>query len=249
MTVETNDLFKSADESTTNDNGGETVNLEELSKLEPTVLAKRLNDSQEFISRLKREQAELRGQLNERLTIEQFIDKLQNNQSQGQGNGTTNADQSSNNGSDSSAQFSKDDVAKLVNSLLGEERQKMTKQQNVAYINDTLTKEWGANYQAKLQEIAKDVGGPEFLGSLAETNPRAFLKLVGVNQTQAQPRVTSDGTPPRNQVLSTGQAKVHKTYKDFKELQRTNPRKYFSPEIQNEMYRLLSELGPEKFYS
>lgn len=253
-------LFNQLDDSNQDDKLEDQteVDSEDLQGLDPKELArrlvvaeKRLVDKDEFIETLKRETNDTRKELNQRMTIEQFMETMKNTGNQASANTSGDA----NNGSDNSnnaQSLKQEDVASLVRNLLEQEKKQSSKQDNVAYVARELTKAWGPKYSSKLKEKAQELGGEEFLGSLAETNPKAFLKLLDV--TGEAPRTQSPNTqnPPTNRMNSTAMASSNassfKTYKDFDKLRRENPKLFYSPQVQSERLRLAKELG-DKFYS
>lgn len=150
--------------------------------------------------------------------------------------------------------FTLEDVKKIVGETLSSSKDAETRQRNVEMVRETLQKTWGDKYQAKLEEAAKEFGGKEELARMAETNPRAFLKLVdangepkaaNTNQTNAA-LFNPNSSIQIGALTNKGQGTV-KGHKYFQELRKSDPKNYFSGPAFQERMASIAALG-EDYY-
>lgn len=209
-------------------------------------LAKGKLEADKHIERLEGEMQGLREELNQRLSLEKFLDKLEHGAEPKAPEVTTPQVQSQT--------ITPEDIAKTVKQILSTEKDVSTRQSNVDFVRSRLQEVWGRDYVSKLEEVAPEVGGKEFLSSIAETNPKAFLKLVGIDQQgrQVTPPVNTDVVvPPKNTTTVTpfGSAAIGvKNQAYFQKLRKEDPKKYWAAETQMEMHKIAEQMG-EAFFS
>lgn len=202
------------------------------------ALARGKFESDEFIAKLTREMREMREELDKKSTTEELIDKLRSSGVVQNSAGTPHIE--------TPIEPNREivDVKKQVAEILNSERQRQIAENNVALVRSELEKSWGDNISYKLKLKAKELGVSEqFLASTAETQPKAFLKLV---LDSARP---SDPDIPRSSVNSNQFAKREnvKNYKYYQQLRKDNRSLYFNPQTQVEMHKAAQTLG-EDFY-
>jgi hypothetical protein len=207
----------------------------------PEDLAKGKMESDQFIEQLKKEQAELREELSKRLTSEEVLEKIREaNQQQGQSQGDN-----------TSPQLSEERLSELVKKSLESTRTEETKLNNVQSVDQQLVNQFGDKAGEWLVNKAKDLGvSVNFLQDVASTSPQAFFNTVGLNQTNLGKASVTQGsvnTTVMSQVNTAGQPQ-HGTKKFYDQLRKENPRKYWTPEVQNQLFKSRQELG-DKFYS
>jgi hypothetical protein len=209
----------------------------------PEDLAKGKMEADQFIEQLKQEQAELREELSKRLTSEEVLEKIrENNQQQGQSQGDN-----------TSPQLSEERLSELVKNTLESTRTEETKQNNVQSVDQQLVNQFGDKAGEWLNTKSQELGvSIAFLQDVASTSPAAFFNTVGLNNTNQQGKasVTTStvNTETLGQVNTAGQPQQG-TKKFFDQIKKENPRKYWTPEVQNQLFKARMELGEEKFYS
>lgn len=196
-------------------------------------LAKSRLEADEFIERLKRENAEMRGTLTEKEAEYERILKAR------QESTTTQP-----------TQVKPDEIAGLVDERIKAVEAQRSAEQNLKAANDELVGKFGGDMDqakkylvAKAQELGVTV---DYLKAQAMQSPTVFKHLVG--GPEAKP-----GTPaPATAVSTTSSAPTsgirEGTWAFYEQLRKTNPSRYFSPEIQNKMFRDRKEKG-QTFYS
>lgn len=123
-----------------------------------------------------------------------------------------------------------EDVEKLLEAREANRR----KIANVEAVKAKMLETYGPNYGDTLKNVAGQMGvTPEYLENVAATSPQAFLRLVGTNR-EAPGFTPPDSSRPQDYQPSAGGAKKLSYYK---ELQKKDKAAYFSPAVQNQMYK------------
>lgn len=193
-----------------------------------------------YVRRLETEQKQLRDELQARIKMEEFLDKMNSS------NVTTSKSPESNvdNQSQEQGETTNLDIEKLLDQKLTERDRISQATRNLELVKQELKKSYGDNYVNKLKDTSQKTGvGEKFLNELAAQNPKAFLHFVGIEQKQD----SGFFVPPQGETFkpNLGSSKNFKFYED---LRKTNPTQYWKPQTQNEMYKELSSQGDENFY-
>lgn len=191
--------------------------------------------SDAFITQLQREAAELREDLSKRKTMEEVLSNLQNTPNQPNG-GNAPAGGSENNSSaldeETLNRLIQDRVKATIESTEAERNAKS----NVELVKNTLVSTWGNDYVAKLEAASAELGlSKDFVTSLARTQPKVLLKLVGAEASQPRAEanifspstagVVSAGLTARNSSSLPEQEK----YSYWQKMRTENPNFYHSP--------------------
>jgi hypothetical protein len=210
-------------------------------------LAKGKAEADAYIDHLKRELSELRSDLNQRLRLEELMTKLTES---AQARPAVEAESSQ---APAREEGNREALTpEKVEQILEQRERQRQAQHNLEESKKILRAAFGDKASNELLRRTEELGlSRDFVDNVARTSPTAFKKLIGLTDA---PQGTQETvfTPPRNQVNSgalpsSNNAGV-KTFAQYETLRRENPRKYFTPEVQNEMFRAAKELG-EKFYS
>lgn len=211
----------------------------------PQDLARAKLESDSFIERLKRENEQIRTELNARLTVEQLMDKVtasKETPNQPLGN------QPENNGEGGAKTFNEEDIARIVEQRITEKERTRIQESNLNQVRQALTEKFGPDFASQLKQTADSFGvGEEFLNNLAKEQPRAFLALVDregpktpqntqVNLFTPSPSVQ---TPRTQGFTPTGDRKM--SY--YEDLKRKDQALYWSPKVQNQMHQDAIKLG------
>lgn len=143
----------------------------------------------------------------------------------------------------SSEQLTKQDVL----GILEQKQKELQAKANVDTVKTELQKVWGDSYTSKLNEKSKQLGiSQDWLASVAETHPQAFLKIV----LDAPPNDTSRNVhvPPG----STGSNRIGtitggETQKDFRAQEKANPRLIHDVAFQTRKHAAAQRLGDAFF--
>lgn len=202
-------------------------------------------ESDAFIPQLQKENEGMRNELQTRMTLEEFWEKTQSQQKRTNDDGNDNRSQDRQ--GDQAANAPKpEDIMDLVRKTLQEETSKSQVTKNVEMVREELIRQWGPNFAERLNIRAKELGStPEFLGSMAESQPKAFLALMLGNTKNTDSGNTY--VPPRSSVNLPMGNTSGKNYAHYEKLRKNNPSEYWKPHVQNEMVKLAKEMG-EAFY-
>lgn len=201
--------------------------------------AKAIFEKDRFIDRLKMEQDELRKELKTRLGIEEFMTELKKT-----GNSNREPQVPVEPPVTSPASIKPEDITKIVQQKLEEERNIASTRQNVDTVKRALAEAWGNNFGEVLESKAISLGvSKEYLAKMAEEQPNALLLLVGINDTARQPAREQANNPVRSSVntagfLSSNKSEGQMKWDNFEKLRKENPKKYWSRQVQNEIHKI-----------
>lgn len=214
-------------------------------------LAKGKAHSDVFIARLQKEMDGLRQELNTRLKLEEFMDRMNSQNTQGaSGQATQTAATGANDGTANNSALSPDDIEKVVEQKLQAKEAELRVQQNLEVTKAKLQEAFGANYVAELESRVNSLGlSKDLVNQLAKSEPKALFAMLGLAGQQRQQDLLP--TSPRSSVNTAGMGAVgtaEKTYRDYEKIRKQNPGLYWSTQVQSEMHRQAMKLG-ERFYS
>lgn len=206
-------------------------------------LARGKYEADQFIERLKQEQAALRKELESRKRLEEVADLLSQQKSQ-----STEGLPPARQDGDKNATLTPEQLELMLEERLTKREQQQIKDRNISTVKQKLTEAFGQNYAAKLEQEANTLGvSKEYLTNLAAESPNAFLKLVGLDGRQQQSNLFSP--PPSSVNTASFAPNTHgeRTQAYYDKLKNTDPRVYWSPKVQNEMHRDAQRLGARFF--
>lgn len=204
------------------------------------ALAYAARKKDEHIRNLEREQEELRKELEKRLTMEDFVDKMKNASTQvPQPRTPSNAEpQAPSERVDNS--IKPEEIAKLVDERFQDRVRQTEEKENLEKVKRELMKHWGSDYQAKLKIAAQQLDVSEgFIDNLGKTHPDALLRLLEIRESKN----SEYSPPPRGGVapVSNPNNLGERDWKYFEKLRKENPSMYFSRKVQSEIHRLAME--------
>lgn len=201
--------------------------------LDEVALAKSWGHANKHITQIETEQAGLRKDLETRLTMEKFLEKINSrpippsNPDNQEGEEPVAPKQ---------PEFDFDQVKTLVKDEIVATQRQANAQANVNFVAKELTKVWGDAFSSKLSSRAKELGvTQEFLSSMAESHPQAFLELVVPKGTTVNPNAY---VPPRSDTRTTVVPKADGAWQNFEEMRKKDPRQYWSKETQREIHKM-----------
>lgn len=222
-------------------------------KLDVEGLAKGKYESDLFIQKLQREQAEMRKELDTRLSLEAYLEKTMN--SAGKAPAATSESNVQEQplghevpaGTKAASGLTEEQIAELVRKTLSTETNRSIQTRNIETAKAELEKAWGPHYANKLAEKARELGlGKDFLNGLAAESPKAFLSVLEVKPSSP---VDPNYAPPQSSVRPTdGKAPVGvKNQSYYNALKKADPKTYWLAKTQSEMHREALRLG-EAFF-
>lgn len=211
-------------------------------------LARGKVEADRFIAQLQGEIAGIRQELTTRLTLEQFMDKM--NIKDGAGAPSQNGSDNQEDRSGGEKQLSLEDIQRLIDEGVTKKETQRAQERNLEFVQQKLVESFGNEYVSKLKATSQETGlSEQALQNMAKESPKAFLKLVGATETRQQSPANSLFTPPANQARNPSgfQPTGEKTKSYYDELKKRNAAEYWSPTVQNQMHKDAQRLG-ERFF-
>lgn len=208
-------------------------------------LARGKAEADAFIERLTKEQEALRNELNTKLTLEQYIDKMA-----GTGQSITPPPNEPNGNQGENIQGLKpEDVERIIDQRVSQREAERIQNENLRTVKETLSQQLGPDFSTKLKSIGQNIGmSEEDMTNMARTRPKALLALVSqVPQTQSQSPSTLFTAPTGTSGFRNENQPVDRTQKYYNNLKKSNPSEYWSPSVQNQLHKDALRLG-EKFF-
>lgn len=193
---------------------------------------KKIENADSHISKIEKENEEMREKLAAAKTYEDLLESLKTNS----------------NPSDQTSQVGEDDVQKMVQEALEKTERQRRAEANLLAADKALKEKYGDKAKDVMLEKGAELGlGPETLKDIASKSPSAFLQLFG--QQQQAPNPSANPSPVNSEALAANHSgpKAY-TYAYYQEMRRTDPARYNSVEIQQEILRKAAELGKDEFF-
>jgi hypothetical protein len=194
-------------------------------------LAKGKLESDRFVDQLKTEQAGLREDLNQRVRMEELLERLE--ETRGGGNSsmvtTTTTSETPNS----------PNIEQLIEQTLTKREKQKTASENVKEATQSLQKHFGEDWETKLKaKAAEHKLSLDDVNDIARRSPSALLEMLGVRES----RGTTYTAPTSSTTFSSdkmgGNTTVGGTrnWTFYENLRKTNPSEYWSPSTQLRMH-------------
>jgi hypothetical protein len=199
-------------------------------------LAKGKQEADAFIEQLKLENAQMREDLSKRPTLDDIQDimKLQNE-----------------NRGEPASEFNEEALTNIVTSQLSALKEQERAQSNVQAASDKMVELYGDKAAEQVQAKANELGVTvEYLQGVAAKNPAIFYATMGVSDTKAATNAgnqTAQGDSNTAQFNTNTVGTKEGTWSYYEKMRREDSKKYFSPKVQNEMFKARKEMGAD-FY-
>lgn len=211
-------------------------------------LARSKAESDAFIEKLKRENAELRANTQKAATAEEILKKIQE---AAQAKPATQEQVQVSNQSESNkgSSFSQEDLDKIIEEKLKAKESETQAERNYRQVVESMSAAWGEhNLQTELKRKASQLGmTTQQLQDVALSNPNAFLKLVDIQGNQQSYSKQSPATSTVNTSVSTSAGVRNKAYYDQRRKEMGNSAFFADKKLQAEMLSQAAALG-NKFY-
>ena len=213
-------------------------------------LARAKAESDAFIEKLQRENKTLRENQKSTSTLEEIVNQLREDREK-QIESTRNHQDPPAESRDPPQTITQEQIEALLDRKLTEtisvRDRERTQTQNLSAVEEIASKVFGPNFRQELDRRRQALGlGSDFLTNLAKEQPKAFLKLLDINETSSVD--TRSAAPPVNQRPGSGTSPSgQKNWRYYQNLRRTDEKAYQSPSVQMEMFKALQEQGDD-FY-
>ena len=252
--TEAPDVFSAQDNGVTEDNkdvnpanpqgdttkvSGELDSLVGEGKKFKTVeeLARGKKEADAFINRLQEELQGLRSELSEKEEARKMVEELRKELLEHKEPAPTK-----------DASSTQVDIKSAVAEQLKELEAKKTAEDNLKFINEKMAEKYGKDAKEIVTKKAALMGvSKDFLQSVALQSPKAFLSMMGIEESsepspkqQAGAQKTSVSSSVNIEaVLTNIPNKAQKSY--FDGMRKENPTLYWSPKIQNQIAKAIAE--------
>lgn len=212
------------------------------------ALAKAKMHADAHIAQVERDNEELRQELQKRLGVEEFYERLQRER---QTTPTPSIPESHSRGEEESRQpeISLNDVKSLIQDAMSEFVSTTKQKENKDYVMSELRNRLGDNFQVEMHKRAQALGeSTEDLTKLAMSKPKVFLELMAPGTKSPRPQ-SQTSIPPtqRNSTFEQPMSGVrNQSYYD--NLKRSDPQTYFSKKTRVQMMNDAVALG-EAFFN
>lgn len=216
--------------------GKKYASIEELAK------AKMFADK--HIKNLETEQEELRKDLSTRLSVDEALERVRQQQQQPP---KTNAANTASNPAPvepKNALSNDEQLVARMRELMAEEKTREVQESNFSQAIDALVSVYGDDKTARaaIQSRAKELGvGVNFLRDAASTSPRAFKELMGLDggaSTSNNNALKGSRSDVNPDAIVNQQKRAPKagTYAFYENLRKTDPKLYWQPKTQRQMH-------------
>ena len=207
------------------------------------ALARGKQESDTYITQLQTENHGLREDLDKRMTSEEVLTKIREEA----------AASSVTAGENTTPQLGKSDITELVKQVLESTRTEESNTRNFNDVDQRLISVYGDKAGDWLAGKAQELGlSVDFLADVAKASPDAFYNTVGLSSTTTNTTASvTTGTVNTETVTQVTEASGIKpnTMKYFDAIKAENPRKYWTPAVQNALFAAREEMGPDAFYA
>lgn len=135
--------------------------------------------------------------------------------------------------------------------MLNQREVKRQREANISTVKQKLVEVYGRDFPVKVKEAATQLGvDTDFIDSVAAQNPKAFYKMLGIDDTSREERILeSYSTPPRSSIVSEGfkPSGDRKNYAYYNKLRTEKPEVYGTVRVQQEEMKEALRQG-EDFY-
>jgi len=210
------------------------------------ALAKAYGEADGFINQLKTEGTGLREELDKRLSAEDVLSEVKSEREE---LAKTIASAAEN----TTPQLDEEVLSKLISKTVDQRDEQKVADTNIMQVDAKMKEVYGDKAKDVLATKAQELGlSIEYLAGVASKSPSAFFNVVGLSPDQSKvttPSVTvgTTNTEAVEKVMAASTIQPG-TMKYFEEIRKANPRKFFSPEIQNQLFKARTEKGHEGFY-
>jgi len=154
---------------------------------DPESLAKGKLASDTHIQNLEGQLAEMRKDLDARLTAEEQITRLLSEQNQNS--------QERPNGGETTPSLSREELAELVRNTVQDTNSETQATANLQKANDRLVELYGENASGKLKAKAAELQlSVDFLKDVARKSPSAFFNTIGVEASSVKAPIVNQGS-------------------------------------------------------
>jgi len=214
------------------------------------ALARGKWESDEFISDLQRQNQELREDLEKASKLDELLQEVRSQRkatdtSEGGNEGRDDGEGSNN----TSSGLTEEQLTALIESTLSQREVENRANKNLQEVNDYLSEQFGSKAGEFLKSKVSEVGlSVDRMKELAAENPKAFYRLVGLDGQKTNQSIEVGGNRQNSEGRPTPNATQKRDFAYYQQLRKENKGRYYSPEIQMQLFKDRKEMGDDAFY-
>ena len=199
-------------------------------------LAKGKAEADIFIEQLKKEQAELRSDLDQRLSAQDLLEEIRKEREAQLSASNSPAQENT------TPSLGTDDIANLVKNTVKQLGVQETAEQNILAVDIKMKELFGDKAQeVMIQKAKENEVSVDFLKDAAAKSPKAFFNVLGLaNQKPATPSMTQGTVDMSGTELRSN---AGNSWQDYEIMRRENPKLYWKPETQIRLLKSKQEQG------
>lgn len=220
---------------------------------DPEALARGKYEADQFVEDLKRQNQELREDLDKASKVDQLLEEIRSQNKAGDTSTPTsgNPDGGAGDPSDTSSGLTEEQMKALIESTISQRETVQQTEKNLSEVNSFMQEHFGSKAGEFLKSKESEVGlSVTKMKELASENPKAFYRLVGLDTEKGveNQSVSFGGTQLNSESGPSPNANTNKRdFNYYQELRRKNKREYFKPETQQQMFEDRKQMG-DAFY-
>ena len=210
----------------------------------PEELAKGYQNADQYINQMQTENEQLRGELDKRLNAEDMVDRIKREHEELQASMKAQEN--------TTPQLDEKALSDLISQTLDQKNTQKVAQDNIQAVDSKMKELFGTDKASEiLQTKSKELNlSVEYLAEVAAKSPDGFYSLLGIGRDKTiTPSITASTTNTEAvaKVNSLGSIEAD-TWNSFESIRRSDPKKYYSPAVQNKLFKARQEKG-QAFYS
>ena len=209
-------------------------------------LAKGAIHGNDYINKLEGELADLRGELDKRLTAEEVAQQIKRETQEQQA-------QLQKARENTTSQLDEESLSKLISNTIEQKDVQKQADSNIQAVDKRMKELYGADKAKEIvQQKAQQLGVPvDKLAEIAASSPEMFFNSIGISQSQSQPTPTTTVSTTNTEAVQTMNSATQAeegTWEHFEQLRKSNPKEYFKPATQQKLFKMRQEKGHDGFY-
>lgn len=207
---------------------------------DPEVLAKSVLNADNHIKNLERQLAELRSDLDNRMTAEDALKALDAKADE-IANASRKREELAAEQEPTTTGVNPDQVEAIVSEALQKRTQKQVEDANLSQTNSYLVEAYGDEAANEVRKRAAELGyeATKML-DIARENPNAFMALMGQTPVKSTNNLN---TSEVNTSVNSFQNNQERNHAFYSKVRKENPKLYYTPSFQREMHKDIDRLG------
>lgn len=185
---------------------------------------------------LRAEYTRLQNEYNSGQSLKELIDQLKSNK-ESQNDNTQNVPD------DKSDKFDLKQIEEMIRSNISATKQQEKEEQNFNSVQAKLKEAYGDNYATVLKQQISELGlTADFVNDLAKKHPTVLYRTLGLEgQRQNETFQAPPASKNRSDPFAPNVAK--RTWSYYEKMRKSKPAEYFSPKMQDQMFKDATALG------